>query len=178
MVLSNRETVGRHRVFDVLHQDVTDADGRPRRDVFTFQCPDWCNVLALTPKREVVFIWQYRFGTDQLELEIPGGVLERGEDPIDAARRELREETGYEAARIEVLGSVAPNPALQGNFCHFFVAHEAEKTAETSFDEHEEIEVALVPIAEVAGLIDTGIVRHSLAIAALERFLRQSASNR
>jgi 8-oxo-dGTP pyrophosphatase MutT (NUDIX family) len=172
MTLSNRRVVGRHRVFDVIHQDVTDAGGRPLRDVFTFACPDWCNVVAVTPAREIVCIWQHRFGTDRLELEIPGGVLEPGEPPALAAARELREETGYEAERIEPLGLAAPNPALQGNTCHFFVASGARPTAETQFDEHEDIEVALVPEAHVAELIDRGEIRHSLAIVALERYLR------
>lgn len=172
MALANRRVVGRHRVFDVVQHDVTSADGRPLRDVFTFDCPDWCNVLAVTPEREIVFIWQYRFGTDRLELEIPGGVLEANEPPLEAARRELREETGYEAEHIEAFGSVSPNPALQGNTCHFFLATGARKTAETQFDEHEDIEVALVPEAHLAELVDRGDIRHSLVIVAVERYLR------
>ncbi len=174
MTLSNRSVVGRHRIFEVLHQDVTASDGSPRRDVFTLECPDWCNVIAVTPAREILFIWQYRFGTDAMELEIPGGVIERGEAPLAAARRELREETGYESDAIVSLGSTAPNPAIQGNTCHFFVAENARPTGATHFDEHEEIEVVPVPVNAVAELIDRGVVRHSLAALALERYLRRT----
>ncbi|HWL87481.1 MAG TPA: hypothetical protein VNO21_16870, partial [Polyangiaceae bacterium] len=69
-------TEGRYRIFDVLNHDVTDSTGAPRRDVYTMACPDWCNVVALTPDDRVVFIWQYRFGSDALGLEVPGGVIE------------------------------------------------------------------------------------------------------
>lgn len=172
MTLSNRRVVGHHRVFDVLLHDVNDSNGRALRDVYTFGCSDWCNVIAITPEREVVCIWQYRFGTERLELEIPGGVIEPGESPLATATRELREETGYEAEHVEELGSTSPNPALQGNTCHFFLATGARKTAATKFDEHEDIEVVLVPESEIAKLIDDGMLRHSLAIVALERYLR------
>jgi ADP-ribose pyrophosphatase YjhB (NUDIX family) len=173
--LANRQVVGRHRVFDVLHHDVLAPDGRALRGVFTFACPDWCNVVAVTPEAEIVCIWQYRFGTQALELEVPGGVLEANEAPAAAAVRELREETGYEAETIESLGSVCPNPALQGNTCHLFLARGARRTAGTSFDEHEDIEVTLVRLRDLPGLLDEGAVHHALAIVALERALRRLA---
>ena len=171
--LSNKRVVGQHRIFRVEQQDVHSADGAPLRDVFTFACADWCNVVAVTPERELVLVWQYRFGTEVLELETPGGTVDEGEDPATTAARELREETGYEAERIESLGVVSPNPAIQGNRCHLFLATGCRKTAETDFDELEELEVALVPEAYTARLIDEGTVRHAIAVVALERFLRR-----
>ena len=174
MSLTNRQVVGQYRVFDVLHHDVARADGTPLRGVYTFACGDWCNVVAVTPEREVVLIRQYRFGTEAIELEVPGGNLDPREVPLDAARRELREETGYEADTITLLGSASPNPALQGNTCHFFLATGARPTGATSFDEHEDIEVVLVPEDRIAELIDGGEIRHSLAVVALERYLRNT----
>jgi ADP-ribose pyrophosphatase len=170
-------TVGEYRVFDVERARMTDPDGQPSpRDIFTFRCSAWCTIVAVTDAREVVLIWQYRHGTDALSLEVPGGVVDAGEDPRDAARRELREETGYEADALEPLVVVHPNPALQGNQCHAFVARGARLAGPPQFDEGEECEVVLVPLADLPELLDSGRITHSLAIVALERFLRHGAS--
>src|SRR4051812_2414466 len=87
--MPSRTKVASYRVFDVIKNEVRDSAGKERHDVFTYACPDWCNVVALTEEDEVVLVWQYRFGTDALSLEIPGGVIDPGESPIDAAKREL-----------------------------------------------------------------------------------------
>jgi ADP-ribose pyrophosphatase len=145
------------------------------RDIFVFAVPDWCNVLAETPEGELVFIWQYRHGTDELSLEIPGGVIDPGEEPIDAARRELREETGYEAESLELVSVVEPNPALQGNRCFTYLARGARLTAETEFDDMEDLETVVLPKTELARLIDERVVTHALVVVALEVYLRKYA---
>src|SRR5271166_1054928 len=109
------EPAGSFRILDVLRVGLEDASGRARGEAFTVRCSDWCNVVAVTPDDHVVLVWQYRFGTDALSLEIPGGVIDHGEDPAQAARRELREETGYEAEVFEPLLVIEPNPAIQNN---------------------------------------------------------------
>ncbi|WP_394846625.1 NUDIX hydrolase [Pendulispora brunnea] len=170
--LSNTRSEGSFRVFDVLHHDVTDGNGGSRRDVYTMACPDWCNVVAITPDDHVVLLWQYRFGSDELGLEVPGGVIEADETPLEGARRELLEETGYTARDWALLTTVEPNPALSNNRCHMFVARGAELTHPTAWDEQEECEVSLAPVSHIAQLLDEGKITHSLVVVALERFLR------
>ncbi len=141
-------------------------------DFYVAAMPDWVNVVALTPDDELVLITQYRQGTDSITLEIPGGVVDEGESYLEAARRELREETGYEAAEWHEIGVVEPNPALQNNRCATLVALGARPTAETDFDEHEKIEITTVPMAEVSARVMSGEITHALVVAALYHYER------
>ncbi len=167
------ELAGHYRIFDVHRVELEDGAGRDRGHAFITRANDWCNVIAVTPGDEIVFVWQYRFGTDALSLEIPGGVIDKGEAPEHAATRELLEETGYEAERVEPLVVVEPNPAIQNNRCYTFVAKSARPTAETRFDPMEELETALLPASRVPELLDSGQVTHSLVHGALEAFWRK-----
>lgn len=165
--------VADHGVFRV-ERLIYEATPLPR-DIFVFAVPDWCNVLAETPEGELVLVWQYRHGTDELSLEVPGGVIDPGEAPLDAARRELKEETGYEAESFELVSVVDPNPALQGNKCFTFLARGARPAGTTSFDDLEDLETVIVPRSELAGLIDDRVVTHALVVVALEVYLRKHA---
>jgi len=168
------EPLADYGVFKVVRYGMRDPAGAPRRPVHCFECPDWCNVIARTPNGEIVMIWQYRFGTDSMTLEVPGGVIDPAEEPIAAARRELREESGYEADRFELLSVVEPNPALQGNRCYTFLAHGARLAGETAFDDLEECETVLVPERALGEVIDSGRITHALVVSALETYARRA----
>lgn len=135
------------------------------------ECPDWVNVIAVTPDEQLVLIRQYRFGVEQVTLEVPGGVVEPGEDPAVTAARELEEETGYVPGRLVALGAVHPNPAIQANRCHSYLALDCVKRHEGQQDVGEDIAVELHPRSAVSRLILEGAISHALVVVAffLER---------
>jgi len=153
------------RVFDLHEVRFAAPDGRSEAPFFVVEAPDWINVVPITPAGEVVLIRQYRFGVEEFTLEIPGGMCDPGEDPARAAARELLEETGY-AGRIEPLGSVHPNPAIQSNRCWSFVARDAVAVADPDPDEHEAFEVLVRRLDEIPDLIRDGTITHSLVVTA------------
>lgn len=126
----------------------------------------WVNVVALTPQREVLLVEQFRHGIDDLTLEIPGGVLEPGEDAAVGAARELREETGFAGDPPILLGEVFPNPAIQDNRCYTYLVENAREVGELELDPGEHIEVHRVPLPEITGYLRSGRIRHSLVVAA------------
>jgi ADP-ribose pyrophosphatase len=137
------------------------------RDFVLIAAPDWVNVLALTPDRRLVLVSQFRFGTDNFSLEIPGGVLEPGEDPVAGGLRELREETGYAGKNARILGRVHPNPAMQNNTCHIVLVEDAMPAVATQWDHDEEIAVSILPVDEVYALAQAGRISHALVLDAL-----------
>ncbi|MDJ0522837.1 MAG: NUDIX hydrolase [Planctomycetota bacterium] len=133
---------------------------------FTLEAPDWVNVVPLTADGHVVMVRQFRHGSRETTLEIPGGMVDPGESPAEAAARELLEETGYAAPAVSLLGSVNPNPALFGNACSTWLAAGAERVAPIRNEGGEETRVVLVPLAEIPDRMRSGEITHALVIAA------------
>ena len=138
----------------------------PEREFIVAHAPDWVNVVALTGGGLLVLVRQFRFGSGALSLEVPGGVMEAGEDPVGAAVRELAEETGYRGS-ARLLGSVQPNPAIMDNRCHIVLVEGAAPAGPVKWDDDEEIEVLTAPVAEALAWARSGAITHSLTVAAL-----------
>ncbi|MBS1271816.1 MAG: ADP-ribose pyrophosphatase [Candidatus Marinimicrobia bacterium] len=135
-------------------------------EFITINAPDWVNVIAVTASRDVLLIRQYRHGTDNITLEIPGGIIDRDESPEKAAARELLEETGYAGDSPVRLGVTDVNPAIQTNQCYTFLIQNAEQIEEPNLGKYEEIEMQSTPVAEIPELISRRIITHSLVITA------------
>lgn len=142
---------------------------RSGRDLrrLVLETPAWVNVVALTAQRRLVVVRQFRFGTGSVTTEIPGGVVDRDEEPRAAAERELREECGYTSTRWRSLGAVEPNPAFHDNLCHHFLAEDAALTHPQELDEGEDIAVAELDERAWRAAVASGEMRHSLVISAL-----------
>ncbi len=154
------------RVFTLIDERYRSPRTGQEHDFFLIDSPDWVNVIPLTTGGEVILVKQYRFGTKEFSLEIPGGMLEMGETPANAARRELLEETGYAGDEPILLGMVYPNPAIQTNRCHTYLIKNAAFENLPRQDPGEDIEVQSVPLSDIPKLIREGKITHALVIAA------------
>lgn len=161
------------RIFNLrVDRAVSPRTGKAH-DFYVLESASWVNVIPVTAAKEVVLIRQYRHGTREVTLEIPGGIVEPGDSPLEAARRELREETGYAAGELIELGFVHPNPAFLDNRCYFFLAPDAAPDGLQAQDEKEDILVLLEPLAAIPRLIREGAITHSLVVAAFYRFFME-----
>jgi ADP-ribose pyrophosphatase len=164
------ETVADCRVFNVRKDFSQRESDEAEHSFFVIENPDWVNIIALTENGNVILIEQYRHGSEEIILEIPGGMVDEGESHTVTAARELLEETGFAPREMIPLGRSRPNPAIQNNWIYHYLALECEKKSEVKFDEHESINVRLVPLAEIPKLIVQGAITHSLVIAAFSLF--------
>ena len=136
-------------------------------DATIFEFRSWANVVALTGDGEVVLVKQYRHGVEDVLWEFPGGVVEDGEIPIEGAKRELLEETGYVSPKWIEIGKIYPNPALQTNTLYCYLALDAEKVEIQNLDAGEDIEVGRMPLDALVEMAKRGEFRHGLMVAVL-----------
>jgi 8-oxo-dGTP pyrophosphatase MutT (NUDIX family) len=150
-------------------------DGRVMPRYYTFEFPDWVNVVAVTPEKQLVLLRQYRHSAGDSFLEIPGGSTHPKHDAIvlDAGKRELLEETGYQSAEWIECGAHFPNPAMQNNRLHTFLALNCERVAEPSLDPFEDLTVELVPVRRLISMLEDGEFSHSLIAASVVLAVKQ-----
>ncbi len=158
-----------------LHTDKLELpDGRvmPRYYVMTF--PDWVNVLPITKDGQVILVKQYRHASGEFHLEVPGGSVDPGlNESIEAgARREMLEETGYDSSKMVKVSSHFPNPALQNNQMHTYIAYDSEKVQEQNLDEFEELELYFCSLERLEEHLYNGDINHSIMIASIAQALR------
>jgi ADP-ribose pyrophosphatase len=141
--------------------------GAVKDPYYVVERPDAAIIFPLTGEGEVVLVRQYRPPLERMELGLPAGLVEEGEKPEAAARRELLEETGYSGDQWEPLGSLASSPSLKDNWAYLFLARDVEESAPPAPDEHELVEVVRAPVGDLPGLIRSGEIVSSSGVAAI-----------
>lgn len=159
------------RVFTVNEAVSISPEDASEHRFYVIGSPDWVNVVPITPDNEVVFIRQFRHGSEEVTLEIPGGLVDNGEEPERAAARECLEETGYQVDGLMSLGVLQPNPALFDNSLHTFMAPGARQVAGIDNGTTEHTEVELVPLSRVPDLLIAGEIDHALITSTLWRMI-------
>ena len=163
--------VGDFRIFKLRSDTAISPRTGKEHDFYVLDSVGWVNVIALTPEREVVMIQQYRHGSETVELEIPGGMMDPHEsDPVATAVRELREETGYEGENARLLGKIWSNPAILSNRTYTVLIENCRLIHPVDFDHGEDLATRLVPVAEIPQLVADEKIGHNLVVVALYYF--------
>lgn len=162
-------------IFKVLKRNMKIESENHLATFSILDAPDWVNVIPLTPENDLVLVEQYRYGIEKPTLELPGGVCDPGETPLETSKRELLEETGFSAQEWISLGKVASNPAVLTNYTHTFLAKNCVKTASQQLDRNERIRVHTIPLDDFMNLARNGEIQHSLVMAAIAKFLLYNA---
>ncbi len=169
--------VGDYRIFTIRSDKKTSPRTGKEHEFYVLETVDWVNVIATTADNHLVMIEQYRHGSNTVELEIPGGMMDSHErSAVETGIRELREETGYVGDDARIIGKVFSNPAILNNTTFTVMVENCQCTEEVCFDGGEDLITRLVPISDIPRLISEGKIRHSLVVVALYHFdLRRRA---
>ncbi len=165
------KAVGDFRIFKLRSDFCINPRTGQEHDFYVLDTVGWVTVIALTPARELVMVRQFRVGSNTVELEIPGGMMDPGEsDPVATAIRELREETGYAGEHARLLGKIWSNPAILNNRTYTVLIENCTLQHGVEFDSGEDLTTLLVPAAEIPQLVADEKIGHSLVVVALYHF--------
>jgi len=164
--LLGRRTIFSSRPFSIREDQLRCPRTGMEAPYYVMECDDWVNVVALTDDRRIILVRQFRFGRETFSLEVPGGVVDPGENPREAALRELREETGHEGTDVRSLGWVEPNAAIQNNRCHLFAVTGCRRVTDQDLDPGEDVAIELMDLDDLPEAIRAGQIRHALSITA------------
>jgi 8-oxo-dGTP pyrophosphatase MutT (NUDIX family) len=163
--------IGDFRIFKLRSDVKISPRTGKEHDFFVLDSVNWVNVIAVTPDQKLVMVEQYRHGSNTVELEIPGGMMDAGEtDPVATAVRELREETGYEGENARLLGKIHSNPAILSNVTYTVLVENCQLKHEVEWDHGEDLVTHLVPVEEIPKLVADEKIGHSLVVVALYHF--------
>ena len=142
-------------------------------DFYVIESNDWVNVIAITEDGRYIIEEQYRHGIGRICFELPAGNVSKGENPLDAAKRELMEETGFAGGKWELFCDSAPNASGMDNLCHTFLARGVKKNTEPHLESSEEIHVHLKTKDEVVELLKNNSIVEAVMQAPLWRYIKE-----
>ena len=163
------EPLVKSTLFSIRKDEIRNLSTNKTFEVTVMESLDSVNVIAITKKREIVFARQYRFGIGEETLELPGGMLDYGEDPVEAGLRELKEETGFIASNGVYLGKTAAHPVFMNAYIHHVLVDDIEQSGQTHFDDGEFIQVEYIKTEDIPKLLKDGVFNHPHTISALTR---------
>ncbi|MGH7800317.1 MAG: NUDIX hydrolase [Thermodesulfobacteriota bacterium] len=172
------ESLNSYKVFSTRKDISISPITGENHDFYVVEAPDWVNVVAITADDQIILIEQFRHGTRSITLEIPGGMVDPDESPLEAARRELLEETGYDTDEWVCIGKINPNPAIQNNTCYTFLASNARRVQIPSFEGTEDIGILVKPATNITNLVSEGKITHALVVVAFYWYLLYNRHNR